>query len=93
MEIGLNHYLVLSTILFCIGLVGWPYSHSYISRGQLLRRFFRSYLCQHFIHLHSDLLLGDAHAASAQICIDFPEHIVIARFFKINLRGKQGQGF
>jgi len=22
MEIGLNHYLVLSTILFCIGLVG-----------------------------------------------------------------------
>ncbi len=33
-EIGLNHYLVLSTILFCIGLVG------VINRKNLLMLFF-----------------------------------------------------
>ena len=34
MEIGLNHYLVLSTILFCIGLVG------VMKRKNLLMLFF-----------------------------------------------------
>jgi len=57
MEIGLNHYLVLSTILFCIGLVG------VMRRKNLLMLFFATEILLNSVniafvaisHFHGDL--------------------------------------
>ncbi len=57
MEIGLNHYLILSTILFCIGLVG------VMRRKNLLMLFFATEILLNSVnigfvaisHFHGDL--------------------------------------